>query len=209
MSAPVTGLPSKRADDTNPGSSYLGGFVVLTAVGWFATPFVISAFDGPISVAMSRVDKLGDFALAFVSIVAVVIAYQLVNVVALQQRFLAKVSPPTQYVYQSVKSDRSEALILASEGVVGSFNRAQRSAANMRETLPLNVLMLIAATLICPRTATVLAIVYAIARVLNSLGMTAAFSLRFPGFFLGEVLVPALLRGALLRAAVRAIETHW
>ena len=113
------------------------------------------------------------------------------------------IPPPTQFIYQSIKAGAggsTDAIILATEGTAGNFNRAMRAADNFRETLPPMLVAYAASCLVAPRTATVIMLVNFVGRIANVLGYTRSTGARMFGFVISTIALNAM-SGIVVRAA--------
>jgi hypothetical protein len=87
---------------------------------------------------------------------------------------------PDQHVYTSK-------VLMVSEGAAGRFNRSQRAAANMDESLPLYALALVFAGFVFGPFILIPAALTFLGRILFANGYTKALNARGPGFGLGMI----------------------
>eukprot|EP00667_Euglena_gracilis_P023644 EG_transcript_26794 len=122
-----------------------------------------------------------------------------------------KVSVPDQHVYKVFTPPGKDPLpyvLMAEEGALGCFNRAQRAAQNYVEYLPGMVGSVLLAGFVFPLPVFVCTAVFVVARVLMALQYTQAANGRRLGFGL-STLSSTVIEGLLLLVAGKALALQY
>eukprot|EP01065_Artemidia_motanka_P020285 TRINITY_DN242_c0_g1_i2.p1 TRINITY_DN242_c0_g1~~TRINITY_DN242_c0_g1_i2.p1 ORF type:complete len:235 (+),score=89.01 TRINITY_DN242_c0_g1_i2:65-706(+) len=103
-------------------------------------------------------------------------------------RRAALVNPPDQHVYE-VYGDKAASgyVTFVKDGVIGRFNRAQRSVFNYLEPIPFVLASFVLGGFVMPAAAMIVGIVFTVVRIGNAIGYTSSTQGRFPGLVLGNV----------------------
>lgn len=108
-----------------------------------------------------------------------------------EARKQSKVHLPDQHVYQVKGAEGSKLgyVLMENEGVLGKFNRAQRSVQNYNETFPQTVLYVLLAGFVYPKEIMVLVAIFSVSRVVSAVGYTQNVEGRMGGFMLSNIIV--------------------
>eukprot|EP00978_Attheya_sp_CCMP212_P005906 scaffold13182_cov64-Attheya_sp.AAC.10 len=121
-------------------------------------------------------------------------------------RKAAKIHPPDQQVYQVKGAEGSKLgyVLLEGEGVLGRFNRSQRTLQNYNESAAQVVLYFALGGFVYPQASLVLISLFSVLRFISALGYTSSAEGRFWGFLIsGAVLF--MLEGLVIMSGIRSI----
>lgn len=178
---------------------------------FFGVACVVGVFSFFADAARRQVKEsfasLGDISVAFLGLVIVYACNNVCQLVASSARYNAHVLNPDQYVYQSAKANAGGAkdaiLLINDDSPAGKFNRAQRAVNNMGETQHFVLATFLAAVLVVPNTAIRALGVYAVGRVLFSVGYLLSTQGRLFGLMLSNMLGAGLLLGVVTLLALQ------
>ena len=177
-------------------------FVIGSAAAYFA--IIRNNKEGDAKVAL-----LAEYDLGYLYLTAVVLKLgQLLMGTNLGvHRKEAKVNVPDQQVYQVKGAEGSKLgyVLLENEGVLGRFNRAQRSVQNFNENFPQTMLYILLAGFVYPKEVLVLSSVFAVSRYISAIGYTAGADGRTKGFMLANLAI-AVVEALVVISGVRAIQ---
>eukprot|EP00667_Euglena_gracilis_P015390 EG_transcript_16011 len=156
---------------------------------------------------------LADFELAWLFIAAFVLKTGLVllNAIAAVWRKEARVNVPDQHVYKVFTPPGQEPLpyvLMAEEGALGCFNRAQRAAQNYVEYLPGMVGYVLLAGFVFPLPVFVCTVAYVSARILMAVKYIHTRESRLAGFLLSNLSV-SVVEGLLLLCAGKVLALQY
>mmetsp|Transcript_105207 Transcript_105207/g.327998 ORF Transcript_105207/g.327998 Transcript_105207/m.327998 type:complete len:220 (+) Transcript_105207:59-718(+) len=203
------GIPTKSDYPPKPPVPvlYVGFAVVGFAIG-FGIAFAVYVF-GAQAKYDRQIDALaaGGLGWIYLSVVAIKVVALCININLGLSRKAAKVNVPDQQVYKVYVPESQSQLgyvMMETEGVLGTFNRAQRAYQNFLEQLPIFLVVMLLAGYAFAFPAFICALIYGSFRVIAAVGYTKRPKGRMAGNILGMI-SQEVLQGFLLIAGIKAI----
>mmetsp|Transcript_737 Transcript_737/g.2243 ORF Transcript_737/g.2243 Transcript_737/m.2243 type:complete len:224 (-) Transcript_737:191-862(-) len=158
--------------------------------------------------AYKSINVLADFELGPVYLVIWVLKYfiLLINANLGTARRRTKVNVPDQHVYQVYGGPAAGSFVMmADDGDMGKFNRAQRALQNLMEQLPMLLVELLLVGFVFPWEVMAIAILWGMARLKGATGYTEDRKARMKGNMASMVL-GGVLDGMLVVSGVEAVR---
>jgi len=186
-------LDQKNSDYNKMGMGTTNLFAAYSA---FTTVFCLPGVLGAVTAltycqhaaSLAKVERVTRASLGPLYVAFIVLKYAIVfmNANLGTARRSSGVNIPDQHVYKVLES--GVLVLMDSEEPKGSFNRAQRAVQNLYEVLPMFLISLLFAGFVFPWTASILTVVFALARLKSALDYTKERMARMKGNMLGSVL---------------------
>lgn len=185
-------------------------FIIISFIGVVIAYFTSYFTEAKKNAADAKISILSEYDLGWLYLgIFVVKSLQLpININLGSARNTSKVDVPDQQVYTVMGSggggDKLGYVLMETDGVHGTFNRAQRAFQNYHEQFPSIMLQYVAASWIWPFEAFICIVVWAVSCCLSATGYTKSSDGRMSGRIFGY-LSTATLQGFILIAAYKSL----
>jgi hypothetical protein len=203
-------LKSQHPEQLPVPALYSTEFIIMSSIGVVIAYFTSYFTEAKQNAADAKISILSEYDLGWLYLgIFVVKSLKLPIYINLgSARIASKANVPDQQVYKVMGSggggDKLGYVLMETDGVHGTFNRAQRALQHYHKQFPITMLEYVAASWIWPFEAFICVVVWAVSSCISATGYAKSSDGRMSGRIFG-FLATATLRGFILIAAYKCL----